>query len=135
MILGIVVVTTLLKILYANVLDASIIYSINQFHNSKVSINTLFYLLQAEVYVNSTSDNLVLTNGEVSKHIFKKAGKALQNECNQYVATNGNLQVGDIAVTIKGKISCKFIIHTVGKGYDASDVLKSEQVNNHKAYC
>lgn len=91
-----------------------------------------FHLLQAEVYVNTTSDNLVLSNGEVSKHISRKAGAALQTECSQYVSRNGKLQVGDIVATGPGKIPCcKFIIHTVGTNYDTLNVLKSEQVLTH----
>jgi len=44
------------------------------------------------------------------------------------VSNNGNVKVGDIAVTEPGKISCKYIIHTVGVEYDFSNGLKSEKV-------
>ena len=64
----------------------------------------------------------------MSKHILKIGGKALQDECKKYVSENGNLHVGDIVVTMPGKISCKYIMHTVGANYDTSDTSKSEKV-------
>ena len=87
-----------------------------------------YYVLQADVYVNSTSDNLTLSNGKVSQSFLRKGGETIQEECKKYVSSNGKLQVGDVAVTGPGKIPCKFIIHTVGTGYDKSNVSKSEKV-------
>lgn len=81
--------------------------------------------------MNSTSDNLSLLNGDVSKCILKKGGNRLQKECDKFVSTNGKLPEGGIAVTGPGKISCKFIIHTVGANYDTSNTSKSEQVCIH----
>lgn len=64
----------------------------------------------------------------MSKHILAKGGQALQDKCNKYVSINGNVKVGDIAVTGPGKISCKHIIHTVGAEYEFLDSSKSEKV-------
>ena len=48
------------------------------------------------------------------------------------MSKNGNVQVGDVAVTGPGKIPCKHIIHTVGRDYNILDDLKSEKVRTYK---
>ena len=90
-----------------------------------------FIVSQAEVYVNTTSSDLTLTNGEVSKSILRAGGQTVQDECKKFVSTNGNVQAGSIAVTGPGSIPCKFIIHTVGANYNSSNVSKSEKVHRY----
>ena len=80
------------------------------------------------MYVNTTSNDLVLSNGAVSKSILQAAGQAIQDECSKYVSKNGKLQAGDIAITGAGNISCKLIIHTAGSNYDSSNTSNSEKV-------
>lgn len=83
---------------------------------------------QAEAYVNTTSSDLVLTSGAVSKSILNAAGQTLQDECSKHVSSNGKLQPGDIVVTGAGNIPCKHIIHTAGSNYDNSNTSNSEKV-------
>ena len=84
--------------------------------------------LQAEVYVNTTSNDLKLSNGAVSQSILNEGGQALQNECDQYISQHGNVSFGDIVITGPGNIPCKHIIHTVGSNYDSSNSVQSEKV-------
>ena len=79
---------------------------------------------QAEVYVNTTSSDLSLTNGAVSKSILNAAGQTIQDECSQFVSKNGRLQPGDTAVTGPGNIPCKYIIHTAGSNYNGASSEK-----------
>ena len=85
-------------------------------------------LLQAEVYVNTTSTDLILSNGEVSKSILKAGGQAIQDECTEYISTNGNVEAGEIVVTGPGNIPCKFIIHTAAARYNILNTSESETV-------
>ena len=71
---------------------------------------------------------MVLSNGEVSKSILRAGGQTVQDECKEYVSTNGNVQPGNIAVTGPGNIPCKFIIHTAGANYNSSNITKSKKV-------
>jgi len=84
--------------------------------------------LQAEAYVNTTSNDLVLSNGAVSNSILKAAGQTVQDECSAHVSKNGRVQAGDVVVTGAGKIPCKYIIHTAGSSYDRSNTANSEKV-------
>jgi len=89
------------------------------------SIHYFLFPLQAEVYINTTSSDLTLKNGAVSKSILNAGGQTIQDECSQFVSKNGNVQPGDIAVTGPGKIPCKHIIHTAGSNYRG---VSSEEV-------
>ena len=78
--------------------------------------------------MNTVSNDLILSNGAVSRSILRAGGPALQDECNQYISSNGKPRIGDVVVTGPGNILCKHIIHTVGAKYDKLAVLKSEKV-------
>lgn len=65
--------------------------------------------LQADVLVNSTSQQLILRHGRISKHILKEAGKELQEECSQKYP-NG-LCFGEVAVTQGYNLQCKQVYH------------------------
>ena len=81
--------------------------------------------------MNTVSNDLVLSNGAVSRSILRAGGPALQDECNQYISSNGKPQIGGVVVTGPGSIQCKHIIHTVGAKYDKSVVLKSVKVGSY----
>ena len=87
--------------------------------------------LQAEAYVNTTSNDLVLSIGAVSNSILKAAGQTIQDECSKHVSNNGRLQAGDVVVTGAGNLACKHIIHTTGSNYDISNASNSEKVSLH----
>ena len=64
---------------------------------------------QADILVNTTSPDLILTNGTVSKTILERAGSEIQNEC----ATRfpGGIQWGDVAVTQGYNLKCSNVFH------------------------
>ncbi|XP_041369508.1 protein mono-ADP-ribosyltransferase PARP14-like [Gigantopelta aegis] len=65
---------------------------------------------QADIIVNSTSNNLDLKNGAVSKSILTAAGDSLQKECRRNYSKG--IQPGEIAVTSGGNLNCKKVFHT-----------------------
>ena len=90
---------------------------------------TVIFSFQAEAYVNTTSTDLILSNGAVSKSILQAGGQTLQDACSQYVSKNGQVQPGDVVVTGPGNIpDCECIIHTAGSNYDSSNTSNSEKV-------
>ena len=69
-----------------------------------------FLSFKADVIVNTTSTDLKLNVGGVSKGLLSVAGDALQNECNTKYP-NG-MAYGDIAVTSGAQLQCKEVYHT-----------------------
>ncbi|XP_013388979.2 uncharacterized protein LOC106157780 [Lingula anatina] len=63
----------------------------------------------ADIIVNTTSRDLKLANGAVSKSLLSAGGNVLQVECDQQ-APNG-LQFGDIVETSGGNLKCKRVFH------------------------
>ena len=86
--------------------------------------------------MNTVGTDLVLKNGAVSRAFLKAGGQALQDECNDYVASRGNLPVAGVVLTKPGAIPCKGIIHTVGSTYSDVNKKLSEEVNHlqHSTY-
>ena len=70
----------------------------------------------------------MLKNGAVSCAFLKAGGQALQDECNDYVASHGCLPVGGVVGTKPGAIPCMGIIHTVGSTYNNVDQTRSKEV-------
>ena len=81
--------------------------------------------------MNTVSNDLVLSNGAVSRSILRAGGPVLQDECNQYISSNGKPQIGGVVVTGPGNIPCKHIIHTVGAKYNKSAVMTSVKVGSY----
>ena len=46
---------------------------------------------------------------------MKAGGPIIQKESDAYVNKNGPVKTGQVAVTSAGNLSCKFLIHAVGK--------------------
>ena len=75
-------------------------------------------ILQADIYINTVGNDLVLSNGTVSRSFLDAGGQALQDECTLHVSQHGKVSVGRIVVTKPGNIpNCQRIIHTVGAKY------------------
>ena len=88
---------------------------------------------QADVYVNTTSASLDLSNGAVAQSLLKAGGPALQDECTKYNRANGDVAVWNIATTGGAGLKCKHVIHTVGSQYDGA---ASQQVKvDLRLYC
>lgn len=68
---------------------------------------------QADVIVNTTSTDLKLNVGGVSKGLLSVAGDGLQTDCNSKYPDG--ITYGDIAVTGGAKLSCKEVYHVCCK--------------------
>ena len=69
------------------------------------------YLLssQADAIVNTASSDLDLSKNACARSLSAVAGPSLQQEC----STKGPVNVGEIAVTGGGNLSCKYVFHVV----------------------
>jgi len=71
--------------------------------------------MQADVYVNTTNEDLDLSRGGLSPVLLKAAGQTLQDECNK----KSPIQSGDIAVTSGGgNLKCTYVFHVVAENFD-----------------
>ena len=66
---------------------------------------------RADVIVNTTSENMLLSKTPVSKALLKKAGTDLQDQCNMIIENGYKLSGGNVAVTDAYELKCKKIFH------------------------
>ena len=66
------------------------------------------------MYINTTNEELDLTQGAVAKELAKAAGPALQAECNK----KAPIPIGGVAVTGPGKLPCRHVFHVNAPNYD-----------------
>ena len=78
------------------------------------------------MYVSTTNASLDLSRGAVAQSLLKAGGAALQDECNTYYHTNGDVAEWDIGTTGGAGLKCKHVIHTVGGRYKG---VASQQVS------
>jgi O-acetyl-ADP-ribose deacetylase (regulator of RNase III) len=69
-----------------------------------------------EAIVNAANSHL-LGGGGVDGAIHDAAGPSLLEECRKYVASRGYLPAGQAMITSGGRLSAKYVIHTVGPVY------------------
>ncbi|CAI9714769.1 Hypothetical predicted protein [Octopus vulgaris] len=74
--------------------------------------------VSVDVIVNSTSKNLQLNNGSISKLILNAAGPEIQNECNQKYPRG--ISTSEIAVTKGYNLNCKNVFHLVLPPWDVN---------------
>ncbi|XP_061170936.1 uncharacterized protein LOC133180422 [Saccostrea echinata] len=82
-----------------------------------------------DVLVNSTSPELELKAGFVSRKILETAGPEIQNECKKNY--KGGIKVGKVAVTKGYNLKCKFVFHGCMYKYDPdfpAEPLKSVRI-------
>ncbi|XP_052261005.1 protein mono-ADP-ribosyltransferase PARP14-like isoform X1 [Dreissena polymorpha] len=75
------------------------------------------------VIVNTTSRNLDLNNGAVSKTILKQAGPEIQNELKQ--AYPNGISEGQVAVTKGHKLKCTNVVHGAVSNWDPKQQKKT----------
>ena len=78
--------------------------------------------------MNSTSGDLDLSKNNSAKALLQAAGPTLQTECTQYVQQNGNLPVGELAVTTAGNLQpdCNHVFHVRCSDWDKAGLNVSE---------
>ena len=86
------------------------------------------WMIQVDVIVNTTGGKLQLDNGGVSSAIPSKAGRQLQQECDDELAQQGltGLGPGGILQTGPARLRCRAVYHTVCCSYAGA---KSEKVS------
>jgi O-acetyl-ADP-ribose deacetylase (regulator of RNase III) len=67
------------------------------------------YFFKTNVIVNTTTKNLQLNSGRVSKSILEGAGSQIQVQLNQYHPRE--ISFGEVAVTRGFELACKFVYH------------------------
>ena len=87
------------------------------------------FFIKADVIVNTTSPNLMLNCGILSKRILKSAGDEIQSECKNYYPNGIDSQ--EVAITSAGKISQLFMyIFHITSNYFESDETNSKLLND-----
>jgi len=71
----------------------------------------LLICLKADVIVNSTSNELGLNSGGVSRILLQAAGPGLQKECALKLPKNVHLQPGEIVVTLAYNLDSEAVYH------------------------
>ncbi|XP_062603406.1 uncharacterized protein LOC134265167 isoform X2 [Saccostrea cucullata] len=79
-----------------------------------------------DVLVNSTSYNLVLDSGFISKSILKAAGPEIQAECKQKY--KGGIHIGKLAITKGYGLQCKHVFHGCLPKYTTNEDIKSLRI-------
>ncbi|XP_067657209.1 protein mono-ADP-ribosyltransferase PARP15-like [Haliotis asinina] len=80
---------------------------------------------KVDVLVNTTTKDLNLSSGPVSKAILNRAGQGIQQQCR--VNCPQGISFGEICETDSGSLTCKQIYHTCmpNWGADAEQILKN----------
>ncbi|XP_020616891.1 uncharacterized protein LOC110054863 [Orbicella faveolata] len=69
--------------------------------------------------------------GGVAGAVVKSGGDQIQSESDEFVAKNGPVKTGEIAVTGPGNLPCKIVIHAVGPVWEGGQ--KDEDNSLHTA--
>ena len=67
--------------------------------------------------ITNAANSSLLLGGGVAGAIARKGGPRVQRECREYVKRQGEVKLGEVAVTGAGNMSCRYVIHAVGPIY------------------
>ena len=70
-----------------------------------------------DVIVNAANEKLDHIGG-LAAAIVKAGGKEIQDDCNNYVKSNGPVLEGHVVVSTPGRLACKKVVHAVGPRWD-----------------
>lgn len=82
-----------------------------------------------DVIVNA-ANSWLKHGGGVAGAVVKGGGNEIQVESDEYVANNGPVKTGEIAVTGSGNLPCKIVIHTVGPVWEGGQKDEDNSLRN-----
>ncbi|XP_071947632.1 protein mono-ADP-ribosyltransferase PARP14-like [Antedon mediterranea] len=80
---------------------------------------------KVDVIVNSTSHDLNLNSGNVSKALLQAAGPQLQQECSAIKATEGNIPVNGFVETGPAALKCQKVFHISPQHYQGAASMQN----------
>ena len=92
--------------------------SINQ---TKLSIIQGDITRQATDAIVNAANSSLMGGGGVDGAIHRAGGPAILEECQQIVARQGRLPIGEAVMTTGGNLKAKYVIHTVGPIWHGGD--------------
>lgn len=104
-----------------------ILYCFNGNGDHFLKVLSPFFSLQADIIVNTISEDLDLSKGAVSRALLQTAGHQLQSEINR-AAHSDNLNYGEMVITDGYNLNCSKVFHVVcpvwNGGQDSADRVR-----------
>ena len=85
--------------------------------------------IEVDAIVNAANTSL-LGGGGVDGAIHRAGGKEILEDCRKIIARQGGCKVGEAVITTAGKLSAKFLIHTVGPVWNNGTKNEEEKLKN-----
>ena len=84
---------------------------------------------KVDAIVNAANTSL-LGGGGVDGAIHREGGPQILEDCRKIVAKQGGCKVGEAVITVAGKLSAKYVIHTVGKVWNSGSNDEAQKLAN-----
>ncbi len=84
---------------------------------------------EVDAIVNAANSSL-LGGGGVDGAIHRKGGKAILDECMEIRNRQGKCKTGEAVITMAGKLSAKYVIHTVGPVWNGGKKKEADKLAN-----
>ena len=85
--------------------------------------------VEVDAIVNAANSSL-LGGGGVDGAIHKAGGSEILEQCRLIRNKQGGCKVGEAVITIGGKLKAKYVIHTVGPGWNGGKIKEEELLSN-----